>query len=171
MRKQELTQTLLFSPYFHVQAPEPPVEKAAIPPEFTAMVATFDGLKDQIKAVASSPVSPTHETTHGRAADPFLAMDQFCTCVYVLYVSDHRELDYTFGEPIHYIKHIFPVLVLHELFCDYYCNAGYIHIAAKITADHREPPSPSVCVHYMLILCSCSCAAFQDIHSCSVIVY
>ena len=65
----------------HVQAPEPPVEKAAIPPEFTAMVATFDGLKDQIKAVASSPVSPTPVTADGRAADPFLALNQFCTYV------------------------------------------------------------------------------------------
>ena len=89
VRKQELTQRL-FSPYFHVQAPEPPVEKAAIPPEFTAMVATFDGLKDQIKAVASSPVSPTPVTADGRAADPFLALNQFCTCIYVLYVSDHK---------------------------------------------------------------------------------
>ena len=68
----------MFSSYFHVQAPEPPVEKSPIPQEFTAMVATFDGFKDQIKAVASSPVSSMHVTTHGRAADPFLAVNQFC---------------------------------------------------------------------------------------------
>ena len=45
------------------------------------MVTTFDGLKDQIKAVASSPVSPTPVTADGRAADPFLALNQFCTYV------------------------------------------------------------------------------------------
>ena len=65
------------------------------------MSATYDELKDQIKSIASSPVSPTPVTADGRAADPFLALTQFCTCVYVLYVSDHRELDYTFSEPIH----------------------------------------------------------------------
>ena len=65
------------------------------------MVATFDGLKDQIKSIASSPVSPTHVTADGRAGDPFLALNQFCTCVYVLYVSDHSELDFAFGEIMH----------------------------------------------------------------------
>ena len=45
---------------YHIQAPEPPIEKVPIPQEFTAMVATFDGLKEQIKAAASSPVGPIH---------------------------------------------------------------------------------------------------------------
>lgn len=56
----------LFPPHPCLQAPEPPIEKAAIPPEFTAMVATFDGLKEQIKAAASSPVSPRHLTNSAR---------------------------------------------------------------------------------------------------------
>ena len=69
------------------------------------MVATFDRLKDEIKSIASSPVSPIRITADGRAGDPFPALNYFCTCVYVLYVSDHRELDYTFGEIIHLYTH------------------------------------------------------------------
>ena len=37
-----------------------PIEKVPIPQEFTAMVATFDGLKEQLIAAASSPVGPIH---------------------------------------------------------------------------------------------------------------
>ena len=50
------TQVYTSSSPHDLQAPEPPVEKTPIPQEYTAMVATFDGLKEQIRSAASSPV-------------------------------------------------------------------------------------------------------------------
>ena len=76
MRKQEFPQALFY--LYSMCRPLNHLSKR-VPQEFSAMSATFDGLKDQIKSIASSPVSPTPVTADGRAADPFLALNQFCT--------------------------------------------------------------------------------------------
>ena len=57
------------------------------------MVATFDGLKDRIKSIASSPMSPTHITAGGRAADSFLALNQYIYIYIYIYIYMYIYLE------------------------------------------------------------------------------